>query len=144
MVPVAIGKPRAIFPTLAADYPLDEQVIPQNVTLKAADGMEFNNQLFLPKDLKPGERRPAMIFVHGGPQRQMLLGYHYRHFYHMAYAINQYLANQGYVVLSVNYRGGIGYGKQFRNAPKRGAQGNSEYQDVLAAGQYLGQCASNT
>jgi dipeptidyl aminopeptidase/acylaminoacyl peptidase len=131
------GAPRVIFPTLAPDFPLNEQVVPQNVTLKAADGLAFHNQLFLPADLRPGERRPAMIFVHGGPQRQMLLGYQYRHFYHMAYAINQYLANQGYIVLSVNYRGGIGYGKDFRNAPKRGAQGNSEYQDVLAAGQYL-------
>jgi dipeptidyl aminopeptidase/acylaminoacyl peptidase len=78
-----------------------------------------------------------MIFVHGGPRRQMLLGYHYLHFYHMAYAINQYLASQGYIVLSVNYRSGIGYGKEFRNAEKRGQRGNSEYQDVLAAGKYL-------
>ena len=40
-----------------------------------------HNQLFLPKDLKPGEKRPAIVFVHGGPVRQMLLGYHYMHFY---------------------------------------------------------------
>jgi dipeptidyl-peptidase 4 len=137
VVPSAGGKPRVIFPTLAPDFPLEDQVVPENVMLKAADGLEFHNQLFVPKDLQPGHRRPAIIFVHGGPQRQMLLGYQYRHFYHMAYAINQYLANQGYIVMSVNYRGGIGYGKSFRNAPKRGAQGNSEYQDVLAAGQYL-------
>ncbi|HET9529983.1 MAG TPA: alpha/beta fold hydrolase, partial [Blastocatellia bacterium] len=112
-------------------------VVPQNVTLTAEDGVKFNNQLFLPEGIRPGERRPALIFVHGGPQRQMLLGYHYRHFYHMAYAINQYLASRGYVVLSVNYRSGIGYGKKFRNAEKRGRNGNSEYQDVLAAGKYL-------
>ena len=137
VVPAGGGKARVIFPTLAAGFPLEEQVIPQNIVLKSADGLECHNQLFLPRDLKPGERRPAMLFVHGGPQRQMLLGYHYMHFYHMAYAVNQYLAGQGYVVMSVNYRGGIGYGKSFRNAPKRGAQGNSEYQDVLAAGQHL-------
>jgi dipeptidyl aminopeptidase/acylaminoacyl peptidase len=47
------------------------------------------------------------------------------------------MASQGYVVMSVNYRSGIGYGKEFRNAPNRGARGNSEYQDVLAAGKYL-------
>jgi dipeptidyl aminopeptidase/acylaminoacyl peptidase len=137
VVPSAGGKPRVIFPTFPKDFPFEDQVVPENVTLKAADGLEFHNQLFVPPDLKPGERRPAVVFVHGGPRRQMLLGYHYRHFYHMAYAINQYLANQGYVVLSVNYRGGIGYGRRFQNAPQRGAQGNSEYQDVLAAGQYL-------
>jgi dipeptidyl aminopeptidase/acylaminoacyl peptidase len=78
-----------------------------------------------------------MIFVHGGPQRQMLLGYHYRHFYHMAYGVNQWLASQGYVVLSVNYRSGIGYGRSFRTAPNTGSRGNAEYRDVLAAGKYL-------
>ena len=78
---------------------------------RPTDGIEFHNQLFLPKDLKPGERRPAIVFVHGGPMRQMLLGYHYMDFYHMAYAVNQWLASQGYVVMSVNYRSGIGYGR---------------------------------
>ena len=91
---------------------------------KAADGLEIHNQLFLPKDLKPGEKRPAIVFVHGGPVRQMLPGYHYMQFYHWAYGINQWLASQGYVVLSVNYRSGIGYGRSFRTAPNtaRGRQ----------------------
>jgi dipeptidyl aminopeptidase/acylaminoacyl peptidase len=137
IVPATGGKPEVIFPTLPKEFPLDRQVVPENVTLTAEDGLKFNNQVFVPKDIRQGERRPALVFVHGGPQRQMLLGYHYRHFYHMAYAINQYMASQGYVVMSVNYRSGIGYGKEFRNAPNRGARGNSEYQDVLAAGKYL-------
>jgi dipeptidyl aminopeptidase/acylaminoacyl peptidase len=67
----------------------------------------------------------------------MLLGYHYMHFYHMAYAVNQWLASQGYVVMSVNYRRGIGYGRSFRTAPNTGGAGNAEYKDVLAAGKYL-------
>ncbi len=128
---------RVIYPTLAKDFPLDAEVVPTNVTLKADDGLEFHNQLFLPKDLKPGERRPAIVFVHGGSRRQMLLGYHYLSFYHVFYAVNQWLASQGYIVLSVNYRSGIGYGKSFRLAPNVGAQGNAEYKDVLAAGKYL-------
>jgi dipeptidyl-peptidase-4 len=118
-------------------FPMDRHVIPQNVTLTAADSFEFYNQLFLPPDLKPGEQRPALIFIHGGSRRQMFLGYHDRIFYHWAYGINQYFANQGYVVLSVNYRSGIGYGKEFRDAPNRMRRGNSEYQDILAAGLYL-------
>jgi len=91
----------------------------------------------LPPDLRPGERRPALIFIHGGSRRQMLLGYHHRHFYHMAYAMNQYWASQGYVVMSVNYRSGIGYGEEFRTAEGRGREGNTEYGDILAAGKYL-------
>ncbi len=131
------GEVKVIFPKLSPDFPSAAHVVPQNVTLKAADGLQFNNQLFVPNDIRPGDRRPAVIFVHGGPQRQMLLGYHYRHFYHMAYGVNQWLASQGYVVLSVNYRSGIGYGRSFRTAPNTGGRGNSEYQDVLAAGKYL-------
>lgn len=131
------GEPEAVFPVLSESFPFDEQVVPENVVLTADDGLEFHNQVFLPRDLEPGEKRPAMLFTHGGPQRQMLLGYHYMHFYHMAYAINQYLAARGYIVISVNYRSGIGYGEEFRNAPDRGRRGNSEYRDVEAAGRWL-------
>jgi dipeptidyl-peptidase-4 len=134
---VADGKTRVIFPRLGPGFPAAEHVAPENVTVRADDGLECHNQLFLPRGIPSGDRRPALVFIHGGPSRQMLLGYHYMHFYHMAYAINQYFAGQGYVVLSVNYRSGIGYGREFRRAPRTGARGNAEYQDVLAAGKYL-------
>ncbi len=75
--------------------------------------------------------------MHGGPVRQMLLGWHYMYYYHNCYAMNQYLASRGYVVFSVNYRSGIGYGRAFREAAGRGPRGASEYQDVVAAGAYL-------
>jgi len=136
IVPAIGGQARVITP-LPDRFPRGAHVIPENVTLTAEDGLEFNNQLFLPPDLQEGEQRPALIFIHGGSRRQMLLGYHHRGFYHMAYAMNQYFASRGYVVLSVNYRSGIGYGKEFRNSPGRGGQGNTEYRDVLAAGKYL-------
>ncbi len=136
VVPASGGTARYIR-ELPSRYPLDLHVTPEAVTLNAEDGYEFYNQLFLPPDMRPGEQRPALIFIHGGSRRQMLLGYHYRHFYHMAYAINQYFANKGYVVLSVNYRSGIGYGREFRNAPGRGGRGNTEYRDIKAAGEYL-------
>jgi dipeptidyl-peptidase 4 len=132
-----LGEQKVIYPTLAATFPKAQHVEPQAVTLKASDGFEFYNQLFVPADIKPGEKRPAMIFVHGGPVRQMLLGYHYRHFYHMAYAVNQWLTTQGYIVMSVNYRSGVGYGRSFRSPGRTGGAGNAEYQDVLAAGRYL-------
>jgi len=137
VVPANGGKPEVITNKQQAGFPYDAQVVPEQVLLKAEDGLEFHNQLFLPKDIKPGERRPALIFTHGGPSRQMLLGYHYSYFYHMAYAINQYFANQGYVVMSVNYRSGIGYGQRFRSAPGSGRGGSAEYQDLVAAGRYL-------
>jgi dipeptidyl aminopeptidase/acylaminoacyl peptidase len=51
--------------------------------------------------------------------------------------LNQYLVSQGYVVLSVNYRSGIGYGMEFREAENYGATGASEYNDVVGAGLFL-------
>jgi len=129
--------PKVIYPTLPKSFPAAEHVTPQIIITHAADGLEIHNQLFLPKDLKPGEKRPAIVFVHGGPVRQMLPAYHYMQFYHWAYAFNQWLANQGYVVMSINYRSGVGYGRSFRQAPGTEGRGNSEYQDVVAGGKYL-------
>ena len=137
LVPTAGGAPKTVFPTLGKDFPTAAHVMPEIVLTKAADGLEIHNQLFLPTDMKSGEKRPAMIFVHGGPPRQMMPGYHYMQFYHWAYAYNQWLASQGYIVLSINYRSGIGYGRKFRNAENTNARGNSEYQDVLAGAKYL-------
>jgi dipeptidyl aminopeptidase/acylaminoacyl peptidase len=123
--------------SIPADFPQNALVEPQAVMLTAADGMPIHAQLFLPADLKAGEHRPAMIFFHGGSRRQMLLGWHYMDYYNHAYAMNQYLASKGYVVLAVNYRSGIGYGLNFREALNYGATGASEFNDVLGAGLYL-------
>ena len=119
------------------DFPIKAMAIPQQVTFKAADGLEIHGQLFLPKDAKPSDKLPAVVFSHGGPMRQMLLGWHSMYYYHNTYAMNQFLASKGYAVLSVNYRGGVGYGRAFREAPKRGGRGASEYQDIVAGAHYL-------
>ncbi len=129
---------RLIAPALIPErFPMKEQVEPEQVILKAPDGLPVHCQLFLPKGAKAGDKRPAVIFMHGGPIRQMLLGWHMRGYYHNAYALNQYLAHKGYVVLSVNFRSGIGYGFDFRTAPNQGPRGASEYQDIVVAGRYL-------
>lgn len=123
--------------TMPEDFPSSRLVEPEQVIYTASDGMRIHAQLFLPPDLRDGERRPAAIFFHGGSRRQMLLGFHYRGYYHNAYALNQYLASKGYVVLAVNYRSGVGYGMEFREALNYGATGGSEFNDVMGAGLYL-------
>ncbi len=122
---------------LPADYPLKALVEPEAVVFPASDGMQIHGQLFKPPNLKEGEKRPAVLFFHGGSRRQMLMGFHHRGYYHNAYSLHQYMANQGYIVLSVNYRSGIGYGMKFREALNYGAQGASEFNDVLGAGLYM-------
>jgi len=131
------GRAVPLAANVPADFPSAQLVQPQAVTLTAADGMQIPAQLFLPPGHRPGEKHPAAIFFHGGSRRQMLLGYNYGEYYHNAYSLNQYLASRGFVVLSVNYRSGIGYGLAFREAERYGARGASEFNDVVGAGLYL-------
>jgi len=123
--------------TIPADFPERSMVDPVPVIFTSTDGLKIHAQLFLPPGAKAGDARPAAIFFHGGSRRQMLLGWNYSSYYANAYAMNQHLASKGYVVLAVNYRSGIGYGMEFREALNYGAAGGSEYQDVMAAGLYL-------
>jgi len=123
--------------TAPGDFPADKLITPEQVVFKSADGLDIHAQLFQPRNLRPGEKRPAILFFHGGSMRQMLLGWHYMYYYSNSYAMNEYLASRGYVVLAVNYRSGVGYGRAFREAPGRAGRGASEYQDVVAAGKYL-------
>ena len=132
----ATGKPVTLG-LLPGDFPSTKLVVPRQVLIPSTGGFTIHGQLFLPSASTPGVKLPAVIFLHGGPMRQMLLGWHYLGYYSNAYAMNQYLASRGYIVLAVNYRSGIGYGRAFRMAKGRAGRGASEYQDVVAAGNYL-------
>jgi dipeptidyl aminopeptidase/acylaminoacyl peptidase len=126
----------------ASDFPMRQFVVPKRVTFQSADGVLVHGQLFASADAKPLAAKPGIIFVHGGPPRQMLLGWHYMDYYSNAYAVNQYLAAHGFVVLSVNYRLGIGYGRAFQQPEHAGFAGAAEYQDVVAGAHYLQALAS--
>ncbi len=123
---------RQVLPT---DFPFTSLVMPKQVIFQSEDGVTLHGQLFLSHNAKG--KVPGLVFMHGGPIRQMLLGFHYMDYYHNAYAENQYLASRGYAVLSVNYRLGIMYGRAFREAPDAVWRGAAEYKDVVAAGRYL-------
>ncbi len=110
---------------------------PESITLKAKDGFESYGQVFLPANYDPTKKYPAVIFLHGGSRRQMLLGFNYGMYYSHTYAAQQYFASQGYIAFILNYRSGIGYGMDFREEENYGAGGASEVQDVMAAAEYL-------
>lgn len=116
-------------------YSANGFVKPEQIIFKAPDGTTVHGQLFINRSISG--KRPGVVFMHGGPIRQMLLGFHYSNYYANCYAFNQYLASVGYAVIAVNYRDGIGYGRKFRRADNQGPWGASEYQDVVAAGKYL-------
>ena len=136
MIPIAGGQPRKVAARqVPAGFPSATLITPEPVTFTSSDGLEIHAQLFK----TPGgeARRPALVYVHGGPPRQMLLGFHYMDYYANDYAANQFLASRGFIVLSVNYRLGIGYGHAFHYPAASGARGASEYLDVIAGGRYL-------
>jgi len=127
-----------------AEFPVARLVTPRQVVYTSSDGVRVHAQIFEPAASAGGSaggrtaaKRPAVVYVHGGPPRQMLLGWHYGDYYWNAYAMNQYLASRGFIVLSINYRLGIGYGHDFQRPPKAGIAGASEYLDVKAAGEWL-------
>ncbi len=125
---------------LPGDFPVHQLLRPRPVKFKASDGTVIHGQLFDSGDTgssRAAPPKPGIIFVHGGPPRQMLLGWHYMQYYSNAYAVNQYLAAHGFTVLSVNYRLGIGYGRTFQQPEHAGPRGAAEYQDVVAGAQFL-------
>lgn len=124
---------RARLPVVPATFPAEHMVEPQLVEFPATDGQKAYGQLFVPKHPKGC----ASIFPHGGPRRAMLPGFHYYDTYSNLYELNQYLASRGCVVLSVDYRGGIMHGYEFRNAPDRGTTLASEYRDILGGVEFL-------
>lgn len=121
---------------IAKDFPTAQLVVPKSVQFTAEDGLLVHGQLF--QRAGATTDMPGIVFVHGGPPRQMLLGWHYMEYYSNSYAVNQYLAARGFTVLSINYRLGIGYGQAFRDAPPGwGPTGAAEYRDVLAGARFL-------
>lgn len=90
----------------------------QPVVIKARDGMKLVSYLTLPlgstssstAEARPAKPLPLVLTVHGGPWARDEWGYDSEH---------QLLANRGYAVLSVNFRGSTGFGKQYVNSGNR-------------------------
>lgn len=113
------------------DFPNEQLVTPSVVELRAEDGMTFRALLYKPKDLRPGDKRPAVVFVHGGSRSMQTEEPDH------AWGIVEGLLMRGYVVLLPNFRSGIGYGLRFRETPGYGGSGGTDTLDAIAAGRYL-------
>lgn len=99
------------------------------VVIKSRDGLDLVSYLTLPADTdkdgdaRPDQPLPMVLWVHGGPWSRNSWGYHSYH---------QWLANRGYAVLSVNYRGSTGFGKEFINASTK-EWGGKMHDDLIDA-----------
>ena len=123
----------ASLPARPAGFPTRSLLKPEVVSFPGSDGRTAYGQLFVPSRTSGC----AIIFSHGGIRRQMLPGFHYMDAYHYLYAMNQYLASRGCVVLSVEYRSSIMRGEAFRDAPGWGFAANSELLDFVGAAKWL-------
>jgi dipeptidyl aminopeptidase/acylaminoacyl peptidase len=114
------GQPRSLFRTRPK---LDDvklrPMLP--VSMPARDGLAVPGYLTLPRD--DFRRGPLMLVIHGGPYWRDSWGFN---------SVHQWLANRGYAVLSVNYRGSTGFGKAFINAADR-EWGGRMHDDLIDA-----------
>jgi dipeptidyl aminopeptidase/acylaminoacyl peptidase len=112
-------------------------VRPQAVRFSSSDGELIPAQLFMPPGHEDSaEPLPAVVWVHGGGIRQNRYGWHPLRAYAVFYGFHQYLLQQGYVVVTVDYRGSIGNGRAFRQGQHMDL-GGRDLDDVLAARRYL-------
>ena len=122
------------WPEAAAE---DELITPQTVRFSSADGELVPAQVFLPRDYYDHtDPVPVVVWVHGGGYRQNRYGWHPRRVYSLFYGFHQYLLQRGFMVVMVDYRGSIGYGRDFRQGQYLDL-GGRDLDDVLATVRYL-------
>ncbi|MGB2696270.1 MAG: S9 family peptidase [Candidatus Zixiibacteriota bacterium] len=97
------------------------------VRYESFDGLEIPAILYKPHHIKPGEKAPAIVWVHGGPGGQSGVRYD---------PILQYFINHGYVVIAPNNRGSYGYGKTFFKMDDL-RHGEDDLDDCVWAKKYL-------
>ncbi|HEY6850158.1 MAG TPA: prolyl oligopeptidase family serine peptidase [Terracidiphilus sp.] len=100
-----------------------------------ADQKQVPATLIVDKNLDRTQKHPAIVWIHGSGLDQNYLAWH-PGYYRMYYAMSQYLAQQGYVVLTPDYRGSSGYSRDWATGVSRDL-GGSETQDVNAGADYL-------
>jgi dipeptidyl aminopeptidase/acylaminoacyl peptidase len=127
---------RRLTRSLPETWTSDKMVAPSHVTFSSARDWTIHGYLYTPPALEAGQRYPALVWVHGGPMRQMRDGWHPLHSYAIFHAFTLYLAHRGIVTLAVNFRGGTGYGVGFEQGTYLSV-GVDDVADVVNAGRYV-------
>ena len=100
---------------------------PEEISFRSYDGLYIQGFLFRPPGWGSGKKFPGLIQVHGGGTNSYLHGQN---------LLEQHLANQGYIVLAVNYRGGSGFGRSFQDLSIND-WANGQARDAAAAGEFV-------
>jgi dipeptidyl aminopeptidase/acylaminoacyl peptidase len=111
-------------------------VEPEFVHYPGPDGQQVPAWLFLPKNFDRTKKYPAILWIHGDGVNQNYDGWHVQRNYAVYYSIHQYFLQKGYVVLAPDYRGSIGYGRDWRTAVNMDV-GGKDAKDAWMGGNYL-------
>lgn len=113
--------------TLNPEINAEDLVSAEVVRYKSFDGLEIPAIYYKPLNATADNKKPALVWVHGGPGGQSRVGY---------FALIQYLVNHGYAVLAVNNRGSSGYGASFYKMDDKN-HGEKDLQDVIYGKKWL-------
>jgi len=122
------GKSAQLTHSLMAGLPASHLVEPFLVHYPSRDGKwTISALLYVPRNMQRNRQNAAVVYIHGGPASQSV---------NLFNRFIQHIVNQGYMVITPNYRGSTGYGKDFQNA-NLFDMGGGDLQDVLAATDFL-------
>jgi dipeptidyl aminopeptidase/acylaminoacyl peptidase len=125
---MATAQSRQLTNSFVAGIRGDDMVEPYLVHYPSKDGKwQISAFVYVPYNLKPGDKTAAIVYVHGGPTAQTMNSFN---------RSVQYLVNQGYLVIAPNYRGSTGYGKEFQDA-NRFDMGGGDLADNVAAAEWI-------
>lgn len=128
--------PRRLSDSLPAGIDRSRLVAPELIWYPATDGQKVPAYLFVPNDLDRAKKHPAIVWVHGDGHNQNYDGWHIQRNYAVYYSFHQYLLQRGYVVIAPDYRGSIGYGKDWRQGVFLDV-GGKDSEDATEAATYL-------
>jgi dipeptidyl aminopeptidase/acylaminoacyl peptidase len=130
------AKPVRLTDSMPAGIDRAAFVEPQFVHFPGADGQMVPGWLFVPKNLDRSKKHPAIVWIHGDGINQNYDGWHIQRNYAVYYSFHQYLLQEGYVVFAPDYRGSIGYGRDWRNGVYMDV-GGQDAKDAWMAANYL-------
>jgi len=136
VVDVASKKTTRLTDSMPAQMHRAAFVEPEVVRYAGPDGQQVPAWLFVPKNLDRSKKHPAVVWIHGDGVNQNYDGWHVQRNYAVYYSFHQYLLQQGYVVIAPDYRGSIGYGRDWREGVYMDV-GGKDAKDAWMAANYL-------
>jgi dipeptidyl aminopeptidase/acylaminoacyl peptidase len=129
-------KPARLSDSIPSGIDKSQFVEPQFVKFPGADGQMVPGWLFVPKGLDKSKKHPVIIWIHGDGVNQNYNGWHVQRNYAVYYSIHQYFLQKGYIVFAPDYRGSIGYGRDWRTGVHMDV-GGKDAKDAWMSANYL-------